>query len=67
MTKQYLGDGVYADVAGHALVLTSENGEDVLDLIVIEPHVLEALLRYSTAIRTRDARSSRVLAAGKES
>ena len=53
--KQYLGDGVYADFDGYALVLTTENGIDTQNTIVIEPTIMEALLRFATTIWNADA------------
>lgn len=44
--KDYLGDGVYVDFDGFALVLTAENGLSVQETIVLEPEVYAALLRY---------------------
>ena len=52
--KHYLGDGVYADFDGYALVLTAENGESVQHEIVLEPSVMEALLRYAVTIWDRN-------------
>lgn len=46
MSKSYLGDGVYIDFDGYALVLTTENGIDVTNRIVLEPEVYEALMLY---------------------
>ena len=34
--KDYIGDGVYCDFDGYAFVLTSENGVQILDRIVVE-------------------------------
>lgn len=42
----YLGDGLYADVKHGPVVITSENGINVLDRIVLEPEVFVALLRF---------------------
>lgn len=50
-TKDYLGDGVYADFDGFAIVLTTENGVEVSNTIVLEPSVMEALKRYETRIK----------------
>lgn len=54
--KRYLGDGVYADFDGFAIVLTTENGISVQHRIELEPEVCAALLTYiSTAFqRKRD-------------
>ena len=51
--KQYLGDGVYADFDGFALVLTTEDGISAQNEIVLEPSVVEALLRYAATIWDR--------------
>ena len=44
--KDYLGDGVYVDVEFDQLILTTEDGECVLNEIIIEPEVWYALVRY---------------------
>jgi hypothetical protein len=44
--KQYLGDGVYVDIDERGLLLTTENGIEVTNTIVLEPEVWEALQRY---------------------
>lgn len=44
--KSYLGDGVYAEIRDGFLVLTTENGISVLNIIYLDPGVLEALLKY---------------------
>lgn len=46
--KQYLGDSVYIDHDGYAIILTTENGfpEDPRNRIVLEPDVLYALADY---------------------
>ena len=49
--KQYIGDGVYVDFDGHALVLTTENGIAVTNRIVLEPEVYELLKRYVSRLR----------------
>ena len=45
--KDYMGDGIYADDEGYAMRLTSENGISVLQEIVIEPFMLQAINRYA--------------------
>ena len=37
--KRYLGDGVYVEFDGYALVLTAENGIEATNTIVLEPDV----------------------------
>jgi hypothetical protein len=46
--KQYLGDGAYAEFDKHTgdLVLTTDNGIDVTNRIVLESTVLVVLLDY---------------------
>lgn len=41
--KTYLGDGVYAAIEEFGLVLTTENGIEATNTIVLEPAVLRAL------------------------
>jgi hypothetical protein len=45
---QYLGDSIYVDFDGVALVLRTENGypDDPRNRIVLEPEVYEALAKY---------------------
>ena len=49
--KTYLGDGVYVDFDGFAIVLTTENGVRVRDRIVIEPEVLVAFETFVARLR----------------
>lgn len=54
--KIYLGDGAYAEVTLWAngafdLVLTTENGIETTNRIVLEPEVLKALQEYLDAVR----------------
>ncbi len=44
--KEYIGDGVYVEHDGYALVLTTENGISVTNRIVLEAEVYEALTGY---------------------
>lgn len=44
--RSYLGDGVYAEVEGEDLILTTENGVRVTNRIVVEPGVFMALCRF---------------------
>lgn len=45
--QQYLGDGVFADFDGYSIILTAEDGQKVLHMIVLEPAVWLALQRYA--------------------
>lgn len=50
--KEYLGDGVYADVRDDfQLVLTTENGVDVTNTIYLEPDVWDSLVSYVERVR----------------
>lgn len=49
--KDYLGDGVYIDIHGDTIILTTENGIEASNTIFLEPEVLAALERYVARIR----------------
>ena len=45
--KDYLGDSVYIEFNGYAIVLTTENGpEGPSNKIYMEPEVIEAMMRF---------------------
>ena len=44
--KEYLGDGVYADIEDEMIVLTTENGLSVTNTIYLEPTVWLALKEF---------------------
>jgi hypothetical protein len=44
--KRYLGDGVYVEFDGYAIVLTTENGLRITNRVVLEPPVYNALVEY---------------------
>jgi hypothetical protein len=44
--KEYLGDGVYAELQDNDLILTTSNGMRDTNTIVLEPAVLQALELY---------------------
>jgi len=46
--KAYLGDSVYVEYDGYGVVLTTDNGYpgDPLNMIILEPQVYVALVRY---------------------
>lgn len=46
MKKEYLGDGLYIEVEYFALKVTSENGIEVLNTIVMESREFKALQSY---------------------
>lgn len=45
---QYIGDSVYAEFDGYAVILTTENGlpNDPSNRIVLEPEVMIALAKF---------------------
>ncbi len=45
-SKEYIGDGVYAAFDGFALILTTENGIEVTNTVVIEPREWATLTMY---------------------
>lgn len=49
-TKEYLGDGVYVDFDDFSFILTTENGIETTNVIVLEPEVLTALDIYKAHI-----------------
>lgn len=55
-TKKYLGDGVYAEVVwdGQTLLLTTENGIQATNRILLEPEVLGALEWFIEKMRKGD-------------
>lgn len=46
MKKVYIGDSVYANYDGYAVILTTENGFGASNTIVLEPEVLAMFLDY---------------------
>lgn len=44
--RRYLGDGVYVNVDGEAIVLTTDNGIETTNTIVLEPDVWDALCTW---------------------
>lgn len=44
--KEYLGDSVYAEHDDNVLVLTTENGYEPSNTIILEPEVYKALINY---------------------
>jgi hypothetical protein len=45
--KRYLGDAVYADISHDSILLTTEDGINVTNSIVLERDVYEALVKYA--------------------
>ena len=46
MSKQYLGDGVYADMERGMIKLTTENGIEATNTIYLDDTVYAELLNY---------------------
>ena len=44
--KEYIGDGVYAEIDMRGLVLTVEDGISVNETIILEPEVWASLTQY---------------------
>ena len=44
--KDYLGDGVYAEILPFHVILTTENGVETTNKIYLEPEVLDAFFRF---------------------
>lgn len=44
--KRYIGDGVYVEFDGQGLVLTTENGIEVLDRITLEWETYNRLISF---------------------
>ena len=42
----YIGDGAYVDIDGDCVILTTSNGVETTNRIVLEPRVLQTLMRY---------------------
>lgn len=49
--KKYIGDGVYADFDGFAIVLTTEYGNGVENVIVLEPDVYASLVLFANDLK----------------
>ena len=46
MSKQYLGDSVYADFDGWQICLTTENGIGASNTVYLEDQVIQSFMRY---------------------
>lgn len=58
MHKEYLGDGVYAEIEAGMIKLTTEDGDETQNTIFLEVEVYEALQRYATRIEKIYAQSA---------
>ena len=55
MNKHYLGDGVYIEFDGFTIILTTENGIEVTNTIVLEPEVLNNFTEYITRFSLKES------------
>jgi len=55
MTKQYIGDSVYVDFDGNALILTTDNGLGPSNTIYIDAEVWSALTKYVEDLKKEGA------------
>lgn len=51
--RVYLGDSVYGRFDGYVITLTTENGLEATNTIVIEPEVYQALLSWVERLKAR--------------
>ena len=51
VSKEYIGDGVYAAHDGYCITLTTENGGGPSNTIYLEPDVLRRLVDYNKRAR----------------
>lgn len=49
--KTYLGDGAYVEFDGFAFVLTTENGIETTNTVVLEPEVLNCFLLFVDVVK----------------
>ena len=54
MKKDYLGDGVYVKLLDYGIELTTENGIEITNTIVLEPDVYSALLIFVANCRRKN-------------
>jgi hypothetical protein len=47
--KLYLGDGIYAEVKYDELILTTEDGIETTNIIILEPQIYHALEVYMSS------------------
>ena len=55
--KAYIGDSVYADFDGYAIILTTENEPHCIsNTITLEPAVYRALVRYVENLNRKEVK-----------
>jgi len=52
--KVYLGDGAYARFDGYALILTTEDGVETTNEIVLEPQVVMGFFAFVEKLKKMD-------------
>lgn len=57
--RRYLGDGAYVEFDGFALELTTSNGIQTTNTIVLEPEVWLALTKYVAEIEAAAGKKAR--------
>ncbi len=57
MSKEYLGDGVYAERDERGVVLTTEDGISVTNTVVLESAVLDAFWGWLTSLKVTGGES----------
>ena len=58
MPKTYLGDSVYATFDGFSIILTTENGGEPSNTIIMEPQVCNALERFVDQLPLLEAKDA---------
>jgi hypothetical protein len=56
LKKEYLGDAVYIENNGYFTLLTTSNGIQNTNIIVLEPPVLAKLIDYAARVLGEDRR-----------
>lgn len=64
--KSYLGDAVYADFDGYHIVLTTENGIEATNTIMLEPSVVAGLVGYAARLTQHPADKAKLAALLRE-
>ena len=57
MKKAYIGDAVYIDFDGFGIVLTTEDGYQTTNRIVLEPEVLSAFERWVVELKEEELKN----------
>lgn len=50
--KEYLGDSVYTEWDGYAIILTTENGDGPSNTIVLEPEIANNLIQFQKKVNS---------------